>query len=147
MVWGVTLVVCQQAQFTTVTTNYGKLRGLRVALPNEILGPVEQYLGVPYAMAPIGQRRFRPRSRRRRGPASGTPHSSLRCVHSFWRTGCCSRTCYRCGLPQTWTRSRLTYTSRAKTVCSSTSTCPPRKVNTFKYIPFAYIHHSKVWGW
>ncbi len=51
-------MVCQQAQFTTVTTNYGKLRGLRVALPNEILGPVEQYLGVPYAMAPIGQRRF-----------------------------------------------------------------------------------------
>uniref|UniRef100_A0A672NFM8 Neuroligin-4, X-linked-like n=1 Tax=Sinocyclocheilus grahami TaxID=75366 RepID=A0A672NFM8_SINGR len=58
VVWGVTLVVCQQAQFTTVTTNYGKLRGLRVALPSEILGPVEQYLGVPYAMPPTGQRRF-----------------------------------------------------------------------------------------
>uniref|UniRef100_A0A672M814 Carboxylesterase type B domain-containing protein n=1 Tax=Sinocyclocheilus grahami TaxID=75366 RepID=A0A672M814_SINGR len=58
VVWGVTLVVCQQAQFTTVTTNYGKLRGLHVALPSEILGPVEQYLGVPYAMPPTGQRRF-----------------------------------------------------------------------------------------
>uniref|UniRef100_A0A671QJ30 Neuroligin-4, X-linked-like n=1 Tax=Sinocyclocheilus anshuiensis TaxID=1608454 RepID=A0A671QJ30_9TELE len=58
VVWGVTLIVCQQAQFTTVTTNYGKLRGLRVALPSEILGPVEQYLGVPYAMPPTGQRRF-----------------------------------------------------------------------------------------
>ncbi|KTG38769.1 hypothetical protein cypCar_00043956 [Cyprinus carpio] len=58
VVWGVTLVVCQQAQFTTVTTNYGKLRGLRVALPSEILGPVEQYLGVPYAMPPTGERRF-----------------------------------------------------------------------------------------
>uniref|UniRef100_A0A673KSE6 Neuroligin 4 X-linked b n=1 Tax=Sinocyclocheilus rhinocerous TaxID=307959 RepID=A0A673KSE6_9TELE len=58
VVWGVTLVVCQQAQFTTVTTNYGKLRGLRVAMPSEILGPVEQYLGVPYAMPPTGQRRF-----------------------------------------------------------------------------------------
>ncbi len=85
---------------------------------------------------------FRPRSRRCRGPASGTPRSSLRCVHSFWRTGCCSLTCYRCGLQQTWTRSRLTYTIRAKTVCSSTSTCPPRKVRLIKihyfciYIPF-----------
>ncbi|RXN12451.1 neuroligin- X-linked-like protein [Labeo rohita] len=58
VVWGVTLVICQQAQFTTVTTNYGKLRGLRVALPSEILGPVEQYLGVPYAMPPTGERRF-----------------------------------------------------------------------------------------
>ncbi|XP_016392277.1 neuroligin-4, X-linked-like [Sinocyclocheilus rhinocerous] len=58
VVWGVTLVVCQQAQFTTVTTNYGKLRGLHVALPSEILGPVEQYLGVPYAMPPTGERRF-----------------------------------------------------------------------------------------
>uniref|UniRef100_A0A671LNA6 Neuroligin-4, X-linked-like n=1 Tax=Sinocyclocheilus anshuiensis TaxID=1608454 RepID=A0A671LNA6_9TELE len=48
----------KQAQFTTVTTNYGKLRGLHVALPSEILGPVEQYLGVPYAMPPTGQRRF-----------------------------------------------------------------------------------------
>lgn len=54
----VTLVVCQQAQYTTVTTNYGKLRGLKVALPSEILGPVEQYLGVPYAMPPTGERRF-----------------------------------------------------------------------------------------
>uniref|UniRef100_A0A8C2KE46 Neuroligin 4 X-linked b n=1 Tax=Cyprinus carpio TaxID=7962 RepID=A0A8C2KE46_CYPCA len=54
----VTLVVCQHAQFTTVTTNYGKLRGLRVALASEILGPVEQYLGVPYAMPPTGERRF-----------------------------------------------------------------------------------------
>ncbi|XP_056610589.1 neuroligin 4 X-linked b [Triplophysa dalaica] len=53
-----TLVSCQQAQYTTVTTNYGKLRGLRVALPSEILGPVEQYLGVPYAMPPTGERRF-----------------------------------------------------------------------------------------
>lgn len=58
LIWGVSLVICQQAQYTTVTTNYGKLRGLRVALPSEILGPVEQYLGVPYAMPPTGERRF-----------------------------------------------------------------------------------------
>ncbi|KAJ8008397.1 hypothetical protein DPEC_G00104390 [Dallia pectoralis] len=43
-----------------VTTNYGKLRGLKKDLNNEILGPVEQYLGVPYATAPIGDRRFQP---------------------------------------------------------------------------------------
>ncbi|NWH33333.1 NLGNX protein, partial [Chloropsis hardwickii] len=43
-----------------VTTNYGKIRGLRTPLPNEILGPVEQYLGVPYASPPTGERRFQP---------------------------------------------------------------------------------------
>ncbi|XP_051923878.1 neuroligin-2a isoform X2 [Hippocampus zosterae] len=43
-----------------VTTNYGKVRGIKKDLNNEILGPVEQYLGVPYATAPIGDRRFQP---------------------------------------------------------------------------------------
>ncbi|KPP73396.1 hypothetical protein Z043_107523 [Scleropages formosus] len=43
-----------------VTTNYGKLRGIKKDLNNEILGPVEQYLGVPYATPPIGDRRFQP---------------------------------------------------------------------------------------
>uniref|UniRef100_A0A8C5CQI1 Neuroligin 4 X-linked a n=1 Tax=Gadus morhua TaxID=8049 RepID=A0A8C5CQI1_GADMO len=45
-------------QHPVVTTNYGKLRGVKVTLPNEILGPVEQYLGIPYALAPTGERRF-----------------------------------------------------------------------------------------
>ncbi|XP_064181676.1 neuroligin-2a isoform X1 [Anguilla rostrata] len=44
----------------TVATNYGKLRGVRKDLNNEILGPVEQYLGVPYATPPVGDRRFQP---------------------------------------------------------------------------------------
>ncbi|CAH2316576.1 neuroligin-3 isoform X3 [Pelobates cultripes] len=44
----------------TVNTNYGKLRGTRVPLPNEILGPVDQYLGVPYAASPVGEKRFLP---------------------------------------------------------------------------------------
>lgn len=44
----------------TVNTQYGKLRGVRVPLPSEILGPVDQYLGVPYATPPIGERRFMP---------------------------------------------------------------------------------------
>ncbi|XP_035999251.1 neuroligin-2b isoform X2 [Fundulus heteroclitus] len=43
-----------------VSTSYGKVRGVRKELNNEILGPVEQFLGVPYATAPIGERRFQP---------------------------------------------------------------------------------------
>ncbi|CAM9268121.1 unnamed protein product [Lampetra planeri] len=43
-----------------IQTSYGKLRGTRVNLANEILGPVNQYLGVPYAAAPVGERRFQP---------------------------------------------------------------------------------------
>ncbi|TSN12278.1 Neuroligin-2 [Bagarius yarrelli] len=48
------------AKHPIVSTNYGKLRGLKKELNNEILGPVEQYLGVPYATPPIGERRFQP---------------------------------------------------------------------------------------
>lgn len=43
-----------------VTTTYGKLRGIKKELNNEILGPVVQFLGVPYAMPPTGDRRFQP---------------------------------------------------------------------------------------
>ncbi|MXQ95113.1 hypothetical protein E5288_WYG018544 [Bos mutus] len=53
-------VIDSQAQYPVVSTNYGKIRGLRTPLPNEILGPVEQYLGVPYASPPTGERRFQP---------------------------------------------------------------------------------------
>lgn len=56
----VCLVSVDAQQHPVVTTNYGKLRGVKVTLPNEILGPVEQYLGIPYAMAPTGERRFQP---------------------------------------------------------------------------------------
>ncbi|XP_028838344.1 neuroligin-2b isoform X1 [Denticeps clupeoides] len=56
---------CQRADLSAtkhpiVATGYGKLRGVRKELNNEILGPVEQYLGVPYATPPIGERRFQP---------------------------------------------------------------------------------------
>ncbi|XP_068103710.1 neuroligin-3 isoform X2 [Hyperolius riggenbachi] len=44
----------------TVNTHYGKLRGTRAFLPNDILGPVDQYLGVPYAAPPVGEKRFLP---------------------------------------------------------------------------------------
>nr|XP_020836187.1 LOW QUALITY PROTEIN: neuroligin-1 [Phascolarctos cinereus] len=43
-----------------VTTNFGKIRGLKKELNNEILGPVIQFLGVPYAAPPTGERRFQP---------------------------------------------------------------------------------------
>ncbi|XP_041637910.1 neuroligin 4 X-linked a isoform X2 [Cheilinus undulatus] len=59
-VWlaSVFVAAAQAQQHPVVTTNYGKLRGVKVTLPNEILGPVEQYLGIPYALAPTGERRF-----------------------------------------------------------------------------------------
>ncbi|KAG8003248.1 Neuroligin-1, partial [Nibea albiflora] len=43
-----------------VTTVYGKLRGIKKELNNEILGPVVQFLGVPYAAPPTGEHRFQP---------------------------------------------------------------------------------------
>lgn len=52
--------VAGQAYSPTVNTHYGKLRGVRVPLPSEILGPVDQYLGVPYAAPPVGEKRFMP---------------------------------------------------------------------------------------
>uniref|UniRef100_A0A669EUH8 Neuroligin 2b n=1 Tax=Oreochromis niloticus TaxID=8128 RepID=A0A669EUH8_ORENI len=51
---------CFDLKHPIVSTSYGKVRGIRKELNNEILGPVEQYLGVPYATAPIGERRFQP---------------------------------------------------------------------------------------
>ncbi|CAH2272391.1 neuroligin-2 isoform X1 [Pelobates cultripes] len=45
-------------KYPVVNTNYGRLRGVKKDLNNEILGPVVQYLGVPYATPPIGERRF-----------------------------------------------------------------------------------------
>ncbi|KAA8579676.1 hypothetical protein FQN60_006769, partial [Etheostoma spectabile] len=58
--WTGLVSLCHAQQHPVVTTNYGKLRGVKVTLPNEILGPVEQYLGIPYALAPTGERRFQP---------------------------------------------------------------------------------------
>ncbi|XP_063068169.1 neuroligin 4 X-linked a isoform X2 [Engraulis encrasicolus] len=65
LAWCVTMTSCLSLataaqQHPIVTTNYGKLRGIKTALPNEILGPVEQYLGIPYALPPMGEHRFQP---------------------------------------------------------------------------------------
>ncbi|XP_072914246.1 neuroligin-3a isoform X6 [Hemitrygon akajei] len=54
------IVLEGQINYPTVNTHYGKLRGIRIPLPSEILGPVDQYLGVPYAAAPVGEKRFQP---------------------------------------------------------------------------------------
>ncbi|XP_067850750.1 neuroligin-1 isoform X2 [Heptranchias perlo] len=56
------LVLCQKLDDTypVVNTNYGRLRGIKKELSNEILGPVIQYLGIPYAASPTGERRFQP---------------------------------------------------------------------------------------
>ncbi|XP_077596883.1 neuroligin-2-like [Stigmatopora nigra] len=52
---------CQRVdKHPIVSTGYGKIRGFKRELNNEILGPVEQYFGVPYATAPVGERRFQP---------------------------------------------------------------------------------------
>ncbi|XP_037389094.1 neuroligin-3b [Pygocentrus nattereri] len=44
----------------TVNTALGRLRGMRVAVAAEGLGPVDQFLGVPYAAPPVGEKRFMP---------------------------------------------------------------------------------------
>uniref|UniRef100_A0A452IIN0 Carboxylesterase type B domain-containing protein n=1 Tax=Gopherus agassizii TaxID=38772 RepID=A0A452IIN0_9SAUR len=63
LLWVLSLTIVQmdgQVYSPTVNTHYGKLRGVRVPLPSEILGPVDQYLGVPYAAPPTGEKRFMP---------------------------------------------------------------------------------------
>ncbi|XP_004603155.2 neuroligin-1 isoform X4 [Sorex araneus] len=59
-----------------VTTNFGKIRGIKKELNNEILGPVIQFLGVPYAAPPTGEHRFQP-------PEPPTPWSDVRNATQF----------------------------------------------------------------
>ncbi|XP_075345709.1 LOW QUALITY PROTEIN: neuroligin-2 [Mycteria americana] len=47
-------------RFPVVPTQYGRLRGARRDLSNELLGPVQAFLGVPYAAPPLGPRRWAP---------------------------------------------------------------------------------------
>uniref|UniRef100_A0A2K5W1Q1 Neuroligin 2 n=1 Tax=Macaca fascicularis TaxID=9541 RepID=A0A2K5W1Q1_MACFA len=49
-----------EERFPVVNTAYGRVCGVRRELNNEILGPVVQFLGVPYATPPLGARRFQP---------------------------------------------------------------------------------------
>ncbi|KAI2532481.1 neuroligin 1, partial [Homo sapiens] len=59
-----------------VATNFGKIRGIKKELNNEILGPVIQFLGVPYAAPPTGERRFQP-------PEPPSPWSDIRNATQF----------------------------------------------------------------
>ncbi|XP_023419906.2 neuroligin-1 isoform X5 [Cavia porcellus] len=59
-----------------VTTNFGKIRGVKKELNNEILGPVIQFLGVPYAAPPTGEHRFQP-------PEPPSPWSDIRNATQF----------------------------------------------------------------
>lgn len=59
-----------------VTVTSGRLRGLKKELSNEILGPVVQFLGVPYAAPPTGERRFQP-------PEPPVPWSGVRNATRF----------------------------------------------------------------
>uniref|UniRef100_A0A3B3Z6Y3 Carboxylesterase type B domain-containing protein n=1 Tax=Periophthalmus magnuspinnatus TaxID=409849 RepID=A0A3B3Z6Y3_9GOBI len=55
-------VLLSNAQQTipVISTAQGRIRGILTPLPSDLLGPVVQYLGVPYARPPIGERRFQP---------------------------------------------------------------------------------------
>ncbi|XP_031430898.1 neuroligin-1 isoform X2 [Clupea harengus] len=72
------LVAAQKLDETdpVVTTVQGRLRGFKKELNNEILGPVIQFLGVPYAAPPTGERRFQP-------PEPPLPWSDIRNATQF----------------------------------------------------------------
>ncbi|XP_041913401.1 neuroligin-1 isoform X1 [Alosa sapidissima] len=72
------LVAAQKLDETdpVVTTAYGRVRGFKKELNNEILGPVIQFLGVPYAAPPTGERRFQP-------PEPPIPWSDIRNATQF----------------------------------------------------------------
>ncbi|XP_074924486.1 neuroligin-1 isoform X2 [Chelonoidis abingdonii] len=59
-----------------VNTNFGKIRGIKKELNNEILGPVIQFLGVPYAAPPVGEHRFQP-------PEPPSPWSDIKNATQF----------------------------------------------------------------
>lgn len=49
-----------QQTVPVISTVQGRIRGILTPLPSDLLGPVIQYLGVPYARPPTGDRRFQP---------------------------------------------------------------------------------------
>ncbi|KAJ3592711.1 hypothetical protein NHX12_007838, partial [Muraenolepis orangiensis] len=59
-----------------ISTAQGRIRGLLTPLPSDLLGPVIQYLGVPYARAPTGDRRFQ-------APEPPLPWPGIRNVTQF----------------------------------------------------------------
>uniref|UniRef100_A0A3Q2T1A3 Neuroligin-4, X-linked-like n=1 Tax=Fundulus heteroclitus TaxID=8078 RepID=A0A3Q2T1A3_FUNHE len=59
-----------------VSTAQGRIRGILTPLPSDLLGPVIQYLGVPYARPPTGDRRFQ-------APEPPLPWPGIRNVTQF----------------------------------------------------------------
>lgn len=78
---GLCLISClasSSAQQTVpvISTAQGRIRGILTPLPSDLLGPVIQYLGVPYARPPTGDRRFQP-------PEPPLPWPGIRNVTQF----------------------------------------------------------------
>lgn len=65
-----------QQSVPVVSTAQGRIRGILTPLPSDLLGPVIQYLGVPYARPPTGERRFQP-------PEPPLPWPGIRNVTQF----------------------------------------------------------------
>lgn len=65
-----------QQTVPVISTAQGRIRGILTPLPSDLLGPVLQYLGVPYARPPTGDRRFQP-------PEPPLPWPGIRNVTQF----------------------------------------------------------------
>ena len=65
-----------QQTVPVISTAHGRIRGILTPLPSDLLGPVIQYLGVPYARPPTGDRRFQP-------PEPPLPWPGIRNVTQF----------------------------------------------------------------
>uniref|UniRef100_A0A3Q0RIM2 Neuroligin 4 X-linked b n=1 Tax=Amphilophus citrinellus TaxID=61819 RepID=A0A3Q0RIM2_AMPCI len=65
-----------QQTVPVISTAQGRIRGILTPLPSDLLGPVIQYLGVPYARPPTGDRRFQP-------PEPPLPWPGIRNVTQF----------------------------------------------------------------
>lgn len=65
-----------QQSVPVISTVQGRIRGILTPLPSDLLGPVIQYLGVPYARPPTGDRRFQP-------PEPPLPWPGIRNVTQF----------------------------------------------------------------
>lgn len=68
--------VSAQQTVPVISTAQGRIRGMLTPLPSDLLGPVLQYLGVPYARPPTGDRRFQP-------PEPPLPWPGIRNVTQF----------------------------------------------------------------
>ncbi|KAF3843029.1 hypothetical protein F7725_001878 [Dissostichus mawsoni] len=65
-----------QQTVPVISTVQGRIRGMLTPLPSDLLGPVIQYLGVPYARPPTGDRRFQ-------APEPPLPWPGIRNVTQF----------------------------------------------------------------